>query len=147
MSKTEDLCSKCDGRCCKYVAIEIDEPEDAEDFDTLRWYVSHEGCSVYREESKWYFDVETRCEHLSEGNKCAIYPRRPDICFDHATDNCEMSNDDFAWDMRLETIKDVEDYARLALRNKRTRNGDDYDPPWEKRARKHNPKPARKKAK
>ena len=135
MSRKDNPCENCDAHCCKYVAIEIDEPDDGDDFDTLRWYVSHNGCSVYREEGKWYFEVITPCEHLDEKNRCRIYPRRPSICGDHATDNCEMTSDDFAWEVRLETIEDVEDYARLALRNKKTRGEAGYDPPWERRAR------------
>lgn len=141
----EDICAECDGRCCKYVAIEIDEPEDAEDFDTLRWYVSHEDCSVYREEGTWYFEVLTRCEHLAENNRCGIYPRRPDVCHEHATEDCELSTNDFAWDVRLETIRDVEDYARLSLRHKKTRAGEEFDPPWERRARKYKAKQDKRK--
>ena len=135
MPEDEELCQKCKGLCCRYVALEIDEPETADDFDTWRWYVSHEGCAVYREEGRWYFEVITRCKNLTPDNRCAIYARRPNVCRQHNPKDCEMSTAEYAWDVRLETLEDVEAYARLALRNKKTRGNRRFDPPWERRAR------------
>ena len=34
-------CEGCDAKCCKHVAVEIDEPEEKEDFENIKWYVCH----------------------------------------------------------------------------------------------------------
>jgi Fe-S-cluster containining protein len=121
--------------CCTYVATEIDAPETSDDFDMLRWYVSHEGCAVYLEKGKWYFETAARCKHLTKENLCAVYPSRPRICRDHGTDECEMAIEEYAWDVRLETLEDVEAYARIALRHKRTHGNGHFELSWERRAR------------
>ena len=139
MADKKDACAKCRGMCCKYVSLEIDAPGTADDFDTFRWYVSHEGCSVYLEEGTWYFEVMTPCENLAKDNRCNIYARRPEICREHNAGNCEALNSEFAWDIRLETLRDVEDYARLAMHSRKTR-GSKFDPPWDRRARKEETK-------
>jgi len=36
-----DECVKCGNKCCNYVMIEWDTPVDEEDFDDLRWFVTH----------------------------------------------------------------------------------------------------------
>jgi len=46
--KSEE-CKNCDGcpaECCKYVAIEIDTPEDIDDFEDIKWYVSHKNITT-----------------------------------------------------------------------------------------------------
>jgi len=134
MADKKKTCQACGAKCCRYVTLDIDEPEDIEDFDNLRWYVSHKGCAVYREDGKWHFEVLTACEHLSKDGTCKIYPRRPEACRDHDPDSCVYSAGEFAWDFGLETIEDVEDYARLALRSSKRRNGK-FNPPWDKKAK------------
>ena len=146
MAKAEKVCGECKARCCRYVTVEIDEPETGDDFDDMRWYVSHEGCAVYREDGHWFFEVLRPCENLAENDLCTIYPRRPSICRSHNPKGCEESGGEFAWDLRLETIQDVEDYARLVMQSRYKRSGK-FVAPWDRRAKKYEREQKAKKTK
>ena len=45
-------CEGCDAMCCKYIAMEIDCPEDAEDFEDIKWYVCHKNVNVFVDQEK-----------------------------------------------------------------------------------------------
>ena len=49
----ESLCSKCTGLCCRYVSLPIETPKTRGDFDDVRWYLAHEGFSVFVDEGDW----------------------------------------------------------------------------------------------
>ena len=66
------LCEHCTGVCCRYIALPIEEPTDRRDFDDIRWYVMHEGISVFAEEGDWYIQVAAKCHNLKPDNLCAI---------------------------------------------------------------------------
>jgi len=120
-SKKETPCIDCQALCCKYVVMEIDAPETPRDIENFRWYVSHRGCAVFREEGRWYFEVAAVCKHLDDENRCSIYPRRPSICRSHRADSCEKIDPRGCWDLRLESIDQVEAYARSAFAKKPSR--------------------------
>jgi len=84
-----NTCEKCDALCCKYLALEIDRPITRNDFENIRWYVSHQKTSVFIQEGKWYLNVKNRCRHLDSDGMCAIYEERPAICRRLDPDNCE----------------------------------------------------------
>ncbi|MCK5612259.1 YkgJ family cysteine cluster protein [Candidatus Pacearchaeota archaeon] len=91
---TKLTCNNCDGKCCKYVAIEIDTPETKEDFENIRWYVAHKNIIVYVDEDDvWHIEFQTTCEHLGEANKCQVYEKRPEICRQYDHDECHFHND------------------------------------------------------
>ena len=103
-------CSKCDGKCCKYVALEIDTPEDLEDFENIKWYVVHKNVNIYVEEDGiWNLEFITPCEYLGENNLCKIYNRRPDICRDYNQEECTFHND-YNEKYSFKKIEDVEKY-------------------------------------
>lgn len=80
-NQKDDLCSGCEARCCRYVAIEIDKPAGKRDYDHIRWYLLHEGVSVFKEKGgRWYVEFSAGCSGLGEDAKCLIYRRRPRIC-------------------------------------------------------------------
>lgn len=139
MGKTTNACGDCGARCCKYVAMEIDKPETISDFDNLRWYVSHKGCAVFCDDGTWYFEVAARCRNLGKDNLCGIYLRRPRLCRDYGTKDCENSNPDYAWDVRLVTVEDVEAYVR-----EKTTLGRKKPPHWEQPAAGKSMKAARR---
>lgn len=88
----ENKCSRCMGStCCTYITEPLGAaPRSKSDFDHLLWQVSHQGVSLYKEESGWYLMFEGRCQHLQEGGGCAIYAQRPQICRDYDNDWCEF---------------------------------------------------------
>ena len=110
----EVLCEYCTGKCCKYFALPIEEPKTHDDFDYIRWYLLHERASVFIEDDVWYMMVHTRCKHLMEDNRCAIYATRPGICRDYTTDNCEYE-DDWVYEKYFETPEQVEEYVEAVL--------------------------------
>lgn len=106
-------CKDCDAKCCKYVSVEIDKPEDENDFENIKWYVAHENVNVYvDEEGDWYIEFLTPCEFLEEGNKCKSYNNRPKICRDYEHDECTFHND-YSEKYTFRKLEDVEKYLRI----------------------------------
>lgn len=110
----EVLCAYCTGKCCRYFALQIDEPETREDFDHIRWYMLHGPVSVFVEDGTWYLMVMSDCQHLLPDNRCGGYETRPQICRTYTTDNCEF-DDDACYDKLFETAEQLWEYAEAVL--------------------------------
>ena len=106
-------CQKCGAKCCRYFALEIDEPDTVKDFDDVRWYVAHGKTSVFVEDEKWYVQVFAKCQYLDKENRCRIYDRRPRICRKYDLEECEF--DGWDPDVLLETPEEVEAYVEEHL--------------------------------
>ena len=113
----EILCDHCTAKCCQYFALPIDTPENREDFDFIRWYLLHEGATVFTEDETWYLLVHSRCKHLRDDNRCGIYEERPQICRDYTTEACEY-DDSWVYDSYFETPEQVEEYAEAVLQKR-----------------------------
>jgi Fe-S-cluster containining protein len=109
---TNKTCEDCDAMCCKHIAMEIDAPEDKEDFENIKWYVCHEGVKVFMKDDEWFVEFETRCKHLGKDNKCMIYDRRSEVCRGYSHDECVFHNEDYSEDLTFETIEEVEAYMK-----------------------------------
>lgn len=116
----EKSCEKCDGACCKYVAMEIDCPEDLNDFENIKWYVAHENIRVFVEEDdSWNIEFITPCKYLSDKNKCIIHEdsvkkskiSRPKICKDFDVDSCPFHND-YLEKYEFNSVEDIEKYIK-----------------------------------
>jgi Fe-S-cluster containining protein len=106
-------CTKlCGARCCRYVSLPIPAAKTKEEFDDWRWYVSHEGVSIFKDGNSWYFCVETRCRHLQADNACAIYETRPMVCRDYDPTDCEFVVPDGAFDVEFKGPEDLEAWLR-----------------------------------
>jgi Fe-S-cluster containining protein len=114
----ESLCDHCTAKCCKYFALPIETPTRRQDFDYIRWYLLHEGASIFVDEGTWYLLVHSRCRHLQADNRCGIYETRPQICRDYTTDNCEYE-DDWVYEQYFESAEQVEEYMEAVLPRKR----------------------------
>jgi len=110
----KSLCDFCTAKCCRYFAVQIDKPTTWQEFDSIRWFLMHYGAAVFTEEGNWYLLVHSRCKHLQEDNRCAIYDQRPEICRQYATDKCEYP-DDWVYDQYWETAEQIEQYAEAVL--------------------------------
>jgi len=109
---TSRTCEKCNGKCCKYVAIEIDTPENLEDFENIRWYVAHKNIQVYvDEDDKWNIEFLTPCEFLGENNLCGIYEKRPEICKEYNQDECLFYND-YEEKFTFRNLDDIDNYIK-----------------------------------
>jgi len=113
-------CQVCGAKCCRYVAVEIDKPTTAEDFDDIRWYVAHENVTVFIEDGDWFICFDSKCQYLTPENTCSAYEHRPKICADHSVEDCEESDGE-PDRVDLCTPADVEEYMARKLRRKKKR--------------------------
>jgi len=115
----EILCQKCAGLCCRYLALPIDTPEDKGDFDDVRWYLAHEGISIFVEDGDWYINIANRCKYLNKDNMCDIYETRPRICRGYEEETCDYNGGDYGYDLYFSSIEELDEYlAQKAKRKK-----------------------------
>jgi Fe-S-cluster containining protein len=102
-------CTKmCEAACCKYIGVPIDAPDTAREWDDWRWYLAHEGISIYKHSGQWYLNIETRCTKLDKDLKCGIYETRPQTCAEYDPSGCEWQQPDTLWDVSFSTMEDLE---------------------------------------
>jgi Fe-S-cluster containining protein len=82
-------CFEC-AKCCRYVAIEIDDPSSNREIDQIVWYLYHENMAVFVDwDNAWHVLFWTRCKNLTDAGLCGIYERRPALCKDFDWRECE----------------------------------------------------------
>lgn len=118
LAPNDCLCNYCGAKCCRYFALPIDEPTTWQDFDYMRWFLMHEGAAVFVEDEVWYLLVHTPCKHLGPDHRCQIYERRPNICREYNTHDCEYE-DTWVYERYFETSEQVEEYAEAVLGQRR----------------------------
>jgi len=114
-------CEHCTGHCCTYLAVPLDEPETPRDFDDMRWYLMHEGVTIFVEDGDWYVQFATRCKNLGPANLCRVYETRPKICREYKSGECDYSGGTYQYDHLFTHVDQIEAYARQVLRDKRRR--------------------------
>jgi Fe-S-cluster containining protein len=110
------LCEHCTAACCRYIALPIDTPETLAEFDDVRWFLLHEGVSVFVENGDWYIALETRCRHLQADHRCAIYATRPNVCRTYSTDDCDYHSGDYGWEQHFASPEHLSAFARAHAR-------------------------------
>jgi len=133
------LCEHCTGVCCRYIALPIDKPESRSDFDDIRWYLLHEGISVFVEDGVWHLYVETTCRHLQPDHRCGIYSTRPRICREYSSDGCDYHSGDYGWEHHFTLPEHLDEYCREhpPARSNGRRNGNGRGPAGRPRLRAH----------
>ena len=110
----KSLCSKCTGLCCRYFAHPIDDPEDWDDYDDIRWYLCHENVTVFVEDGDWYINVKNKCRYLSEKDyNCMNYDKRPKICRLYEEKTCDYTSNDYDYDLHFEDDRQMEEYMKI----------------------------------
>jgi len=111
--KNKKLCDNCD-LCCKYVAIEIDQPTTLEDYDNIIWQLLHENVNVFIDwEDDWYIEFITPCSYLDKKNKlCKIYKSRPNICRNYKQKESVGYNKEPAEKKYFKTADDFKKYLK-----------------------------------
>ena len=109
------LCDRCAALCCRYVALPLDNPEDARDYDNVRWYLMHENIHVFVEKGQWYIGFATKCKHLQPDNRCGVYETRPRICRDYTTDNCDWHGGTYDYDHLFTSAEQLRAHAEEVL--------------------------------
>ena len=109
-----NLCQYCSAKCCRYLAIQIDEPTTARQFDYLVWFLLHERVAVFMERKRWFVLFRTTCKELLHDGRCGIYEERPKICRRYSTKRCEYE-DDWVYEKLFELPEQVLEYAEVML--------------------------------
>ena len=105
-------CDHCTAVCCQYLALPLDEPETPRDFDDIRWYLMHEGITVFVEDGDWYVQVQTTCRNLQPDSRCGIYETRPKICREYKAGDCDYTSGDYGYDHLFTHPDEIVEYAR-----------------------------------
>ena len=106
-SFADTKCGRCTALCCSYYALEIDAPDEPEDFENLRWYILHEDTHLFVDDDAWYLQVFRKCQWL-DGNKCGRYDDRPTICREYSDELCDA--DGVQSDLVFRSIEELEAY-------------------------------------
>ena len=114
-TKMNCLCDQCAALCCRYVALPIDNPDTAKDFDNVRWYLMHENVHVFVDDDQWYVGFATRCKHLQADNRCGVYETRPRICRGYTTDNCDYHGGDYQYQHLFTSAEQLRRHAEKEL--------------------------------
>ncbi len=101
------------------MALPINEPETPGDFNDIRWFLLHEGISVFVEDGDWYVQVDNPCKALTSKGLCSVYENRPRICRKYNLAECEHTNPDGKWEVLFKTPEDCTAYEKKYLREKR----------------------------
>ena len=105
------LCDQCAALCCRYIALPIDNPEDANDYDNVRWYLMHENVVVFVEDAQWFIGFFSRCKHLQADNRCGVYETRPRICRTYTTDNCDFHGNPYDYEHLFTSAEQLRAFA------------------------------------
>ena len=116
----KSLCVKCPAACCRYIALPFDEPEDAEAFEEVRWFLMHEGVSVFVSDGDWYVSVAAPCKHLTDESRCEAYETRPDICRQYGKGDCDYCGGDYEYDYFFTHPEQIAEFAEQKLAKKKS---------------------------
>ncbi len=112
-------CEHCTAACCKYLALPLDKPKSARDFDDIRWYLMHRGITVFIEDGDWYIQVPTPCRHLQPDNLCDTYGTRPRICREYKAGECDYSGGNYGYDALFQCEADLTSWLQKRKRSGR----------------------------
>jgi Fe-S-cluster containining protein len=113
------MCKKCTGLCCRYFALPIEDPEDWDDYDDIRWYLCHDDISVFLEDGDWYLNVENKCKYLADkDHTCKHYDKRPKICRGYETEDCDFTGNNYDHELYFTTDKQMEEYMKIKFGDK-----------------------------
>lgn len=104
------LCEHCTAACCRYVAVPLDRLRTVRDYDDVRWYLMHQGVSVFVEDGDWYIQFQTRCKNLAADNRCGIYTTRPAICRDYQPGDCDYAGGAYGYDNLFTHPGQIDEY-------------------------------------
>ena len=115
----KNQCQECIGLCCRYFALPIEDPEDWDDYDDIRWYLCHEDVTVFLEDGDWYLNIRNKCKYLSQDDyKCEKYDMRPKICRGYRTKDCDFTNAEYNYELHFKSDKQMEEYMKIKFGEK-----------------------------
>ena len=109
-------CHECNALCCQYFCFEIDEPDDFEEFEDVRWYLCHDGVSVHvDEEGDWFIQIENPCRKMDNEHRCVIYEDRPLICRNYGGQCEHASEEGYGYKEEFKTPEELDAFAKKTL--------------------------------
>lgn len=108
------LCRDCTAECCKHIGIPIDAPTTWEDFQRIKWYITHENVSCYLDvEGDWIVEFISKCGQLN-GNRCMAWGTKdyPNICAEYEMKTCVMNEEGDWWEILFKTPEDVDAHCK-----------------------------------
>ena len=112
-------CVRCNARCCRYFCVPLGVPGDEEDLDTARWYLLHEGTSVFIDrDGEWWVRIDNRCGMLRDtprGPRCLDYKGRPLVCKRFSPKTCEYTLGRWGCARLFRTAKELDAWARRSF--------------------------------
>ena len=132
------LCEHCMAACCRYIALPLDKPTTAKDYNDIRWYLMHHGICVFVEEGDWYVQFQTRCKNLAADNRCGIYASRPEICCEYEPGECDYAGGTYGYDNLFTHPQQIDEYYLQ-------KTGRKLEPPGERGSRRR-ARPAKRKS-
>jgi uncharacterized protein len=104
-------CTECKALCCRYVALEIDEPTCKKDWDHIFWYLHHQNIRIFIDhDGDWMIEFQTPCKNLSEDQQCTIYHNRPKVCRSHSSGECEFSGEESSYQHMFNNAEELKQY-------------------------------------
>ena len=116
-----NLCEHCTAVCCKYVALPLERPTTARDFDDIRWYLMHENMTVFVEDGDWYVQFATTCRGLEPDNRCGIYETRPQICREYEAGGCDYEGGSHDYEHLFTRPEHIEKYVAKRWKKRRAK--------------------------
>lgn len=108
-------CHTCGAQCCKYFALQLDTPENPQDYDDLRWFLAHQKVAIFIEKGEWFLQVNNPCQFLNDQDQCTHYSQRPAICKDYGWDeggvvDCHGHNTGWDHEAFFASVAELEQY-------------------------------------
>jgi len=120
------LCSGCGAECCRYISLEIDQPNCRSDYDNVRWYLLHRNVNVFESrEGEWCVEFMAACNNLDKNNICTNYENRPRICKEHGNDGeCEgtAKHSDELYKHFFSSVDEFDEYLRIRRKRKKKKS-------------------------
>ena len=114
-------CAYCTAECCRYIALPMDRPTRARDFDDIRWYLMHEGIQVFVDEGDWYIQFRTQCRNLADDNRCKVYETRPKICREYKAGDCDYAPGEYNYEHHFTKPEQIEAFGKEFLAKERAK--------------------------
>ncbi len=109
----ENPCHGCT-KCCEYVALEIDTPEDKNDFGQIRWFLTHKDVWVFIDnDDSWNLQFNTPCEKIGDAGWCDIYDERPTICRGYTSDNCDKNGAGDSFKLLWKNLEEFDEWLKI----------------------------------
>lgn len=103
-------CDGCD-LCCRHIAVEIDKPETKKEFDQIRWFLLHENVWIFIDnDNSWNLQVNNKCKKLKKDGWCGFYEKRPEICREYSSENCERNGEGDSFKVLFKCLEDFEEW-------------------------------------